>query len=1136
MLRVRLLGGIALQHDGLELEVPRSHRARSLLAWLALHPGEHARGSLAARFWPDVLDESARASLRAALTELRGALGPAAGSLRTTRATVGLADDDGAVWVDVRSFNTLLHAGRPADAVEIGVGELLAGIDDEWALEARSEHNRRLGEALEALAAAAQSAGDLTAAVRHSRSAAALDPLDEEAGRRLIARLAETGENAGALAAYESLAGRLRSALSVAPSPATRALVEKIRREAAAGPSARSVPLPATLERRYDSPFVGRARQLESLRAAWAGVQLHGARRLVLVAGEPGVGKTRLALEFARRAGAQGALALIGRCWDEAFGSYEPVLTALRHIEGALGAGALEALAGPTAGDLARILAGSVDASPDGHPGARHRLFDAIDAAISGLAKQRPLLFVLDDLHWADRPMLLLLAFLLRSQRSGPLMLLGTYRDTELGRHSPLARALADLQRDGVVDRVHVRGLERAESAELVESWIGPEAARPVVNEIHERTAGNAFFVEEVLRGFGDDRQAALPEGIRQAVGARLAHLSDDANDLLAAAAVAGSECPAEVLAGASDLSPAEAEEALDEVLRARLLSPSVETPGTFEFPHALVREVIFDELNALRRGRLHLRLADQLIARDEDRHLEEIAQHLFEAAALDDQKRAVAYLTRAGHHSVAMLAYEAAVGYFKRAIQVAGPDAELRIAEGDALSRAGDRDLARASFDHAATLARESGDAHRLAEAALGYAGLGVTIIKIDEQAVALLEEALAALGDADSALRSRLLARLAVELYYAPSRSRSETLSAEAVAVAQAGTNHRSVAEALGARHVALWRPDRLLERLQTADAMIAAARVAADGQLELQGRNWRAVDLFELGDVDGWREETTRHTELAERLRMPAYIWYGPLWQAVDATNHGMFAEAEVLREQARELGTRAGDDNAELFADMLVFIVRAFIQRSFDELDLPWAADKIEHSPAGVAWIAGYSWALAELGREQEARKYLARIAPDRFAVLPFDTNWLSALAEASEVVVLLGDTANAAVLYDLITPYTGRPMTAGRAVVSYGSADRHLGELASMLGRTDDATRHFEAALTLNAKTPAWLPHTQLAFARHLSASGDYQRAAQLADEGARAAAAIGITNTARWEKTTRDRASVRQRGAAMRSG
>jgi DNA-binding SARP family transcriptional activator len=1117
MLRVQLIGGLSLELDGHELELPRSRRGRALLAWLALNPGEHARGSAAARFWPDVLDESARASLRAALTELRGALGSAAAHLDATRETVGLSGDESELWIDVRAFDALLSAGQTAEAVGLGVGELLTGLDDEWVLEARAAHEHRLMEALETLAEEAERDGDLAAAARHSRSAAALDPLDEQAARQLIARLARAGEISSALAAYESLAGRLRSALGVAPSAATRALVEEIRGDAQGGSSASSVPLPAILGRKYDSPFVGRTRELERLRAAWAGVQLHGARRLILVAGEPGVGKTRLSLEFAREAGERGALVLIGRCWDEPLGGYDPVLTALRHVEDAVGAETLKSLAGPTAGELARILDGRVDATvTHDDPGTRHRLFDAVDAAVSGLAAERHLLLVLDDLHWADRPTLLLLASLIRSRRSGPILVLGTYRDTDLSRHSPLVGAMADLQRDRVVDRVAVRRLERSDTAELVESWLGPEAGEPVAAKIHERTAGNTFFIEEVLRGFDEDTEAALPEGIRQAVGARLARLTEPANDLLAVAAVAGSGSRAELVAGASDLPALEAEEALDEVVRARLLSPSVGKPSEFEFPHALVREVIYDELNALRRSRLHRRLADELIARDEERHLEEIAQHLFEAAGSADQELVVAYLQRAGRRSVAMLAYEAAVGYFERALDVKGPDAELLIAKGDAHSRAGDRDLARATFNAAAKLARDNGDAARLAEAALGYAGLGVTIIAVDEQAVALLEEALAALPEGEAALRSRLLARMAVELYYAPSRDRSELLSAEAVAAAEGGSDQRSLAAALGARHVALWRPDRLAKRLETADAMIAAARAAADGPLELQGHNWRAVDLFELGDVDGWRDETATHAELAERLRMPSYIWYGPLWRAVDATLQGRFAEAEMLREEARELGTRAGDDNAELFADLLTFGVRSLMQRSFEELDLDWAADKIEHSPAGVAWIPGYSWVLAELGRKQEAREFLARIAPDRFAALPFDTNWLSALGEASETAVLLGDGPIAEVLYDLILPYTGRPMTAGRAVVSYGSADRHLGELASMLGRAGDATRHFEAALALNAKTPAWLPHTQLAFAKHLDARGQRERAIELVDEGSRAAAAIGITNLARW--------------------
>src|SRR5438270_5338840 len=431
MLRVRLIGGLALELDGDGLELPRSRRGRALLAWLALHPGDHARGSVAARFWPDVLEESARASLRAALTELRGALGPAASFLTATRETVGLAGDERELWIDVRAFDALLDAGELAKAAEIGAGELLRGVDDEWALEARSEHDRRLLDALEAMAAEAERAGDLADAVRHSRSAAALDPLDEQAGRRLIARLARAGESSRALAVYESLAARLRSALAVAPSAATRKLVEEIRASAHGATAAGSVPIPAVLERRYDRPFIGRARELERLRAAWSGVQLHGARRLVLVAGEPGVGKTRLAFEFARKAGTRDALVLIGRCGEEPLGSCDPVLTALRDVGAALGPGAGESRAGPSPEDVGR-------------------------------------------------------------------------------------------------------GLERAESGQLIETWLGPERGQEVAGEIHERPAGNAFFLEEVLRGFDEDAHAGLPEGIRQAVGARLERLSDSASDLLA--------------------------------------------------------------------------------------------------------------------------------------------------------------------------------------------------------------------------------------------------------------------------------------------------------------------------------------------------------------------------------------------------------------------------------------------------------------------------------------------------------------------------------------------------------------------------------------------------------------------------
>ena len=249
------------------------------------------------------------------------------------------------------------------------------------------------------------------------------------------------------------------------------------------------------------------------------------------------------------------------------------------------------------------------------------------------------------------------------------------------------------------------------------------------------------------------------------------------------------------------------------------------------------------------------------------------------------------------------------------------------------------------------------------LGRAALGHAGLGISIIDLDARAIALLEEALAALGDREPVLRSELLARLAVELYYAPSRDRSEALSSQAVAVARGAGDRRAVAAALNARHVALWRPDRLAERLAAADEMLA---VADEPHVELQARNWRVVDLFEALEMDEWRAEVARHGELAARLRMPTYTWYTPLWAAVDAVHAGRWDEAAALGDRAREEGRRAGDRNADLFADMLRFD-EVIMRGTWEDLDLELLLERIANSPAGMAWRATYAWMLAATGQ-------------------------------------------------------------------------------------------------------------------------------------------------------------------------
>ena len=1032
MLEVRLAGGLALRTDGGAIAPPSSKRARGVLAYLALNPGPQPRGRLAACFWPDVLDESARASLRVALTELRQALGPAAGIVVATRDTVALEGPD--VSVDTRAFRQALDDGDPVRALKACSAAILDGFDEEWALEARDQHAHLLGGALEQAAVLADDPAEI---VRLTRAQVALDPLAEAPNRRLIERLAATGDRAAALSAGHQFAERLRVQLGIPPSRETRALLADLRRG-----EPTPVPPPPSLARAYETEFVGRRAELDRLHASWGGVQMHRDRRIVLVAGEPGIGKTRLAHHFASAALAAGATVLEGRCSDEPLAPFEPFSEALGR------AGAAETL-----------RPGDTDDA-----GARHRLFDAVDEALADLASRAPLLLVIDDFHWADRGTLLLTSFLLRSGRKGPMLVLGTYRDTELGRNTPLTAALVELKQGGALDRVDLRGLALEDVAMLARSTLGTDDLAP---RVHARTDGNAFFVEEVLRGLAEPGPPVVPESVRHAVGVRLSRMGDEANELIAAAAILGLEHDVRALQATAGLEPDAAEAALDEILRARLLRPAT-TPHRFAFTHALVREAVLEECNVLRRARLHRRAAEALTALGEDRHLEEIAMHLFETASTGDARRVAEMLTRAGHRALARLAYEDAAERFERALEaldLAGVEDEsgpLLLARGDALLRAGETGAARATFTAARALAGRRDDHALLAKAALGFAGLGIAIVDLDVDAIARLEEALERVED--PALRSRVQARLAVELYYATDRTRSEALSAEAVATARAAGDASAFASALGARHVALWRPDRVEERLAVAGEMIVAARKAADRHAELQGHNWRVADLFELGDMPAWHEETARHARLAEELRLPVFQWYTPLWAAVQAMLAGRYDDLERLSAEAEQAGLRAGDRNARLFAGMVRFCAQ--LERgAFEDTDIEFIKNKIANSAVGVAYRSSYAWILGGLGETERARGELRTTMALPHA---FDANWLSLQAECAEASILIKDATYAATLYERLLPYAGRPATAGRGVSSYGAVDRHLGGLAELLDRQDDAVRHLEDAIRLNA--------------------------------------------------------------------
>ena len=385
MLRVRLFGGLALDSRGVALPMPERRRACSLLGWLALHPGMHPRSEVAGRFWPDVLDASARKSLRTELVAVRRAVGPAGeGAIVATREMVGLVGD--AVVVDVREFDRLVSQGRLEQAVDLCDGELLAGLDDEWVYDARESHRHRLGDVLERLAADAEAAGAITDAIRVSRRRVALDPLREDAHRELIRRLMAAGEISAARRAFDELARRLRAELHVPPSRDTRRLLEAIdvHGEAPVSMAADTLPpLAPALARRERSPFVGREDALGWLRARWSEAQA-GSTGLAVITGDPGIGKTRLASEFCRAAREQGAAVLLGRCYEEALISYQPFVEAFGRYVAVTPSDVLRRQVGAhgtelvwLVPELARRLPELLDPAGDGSEGRRLRLFEA---------------------------------------------------------------------------------------------------------------------------------------------------------------------------------------------------------------------------------------------------------------------------------------------------------------------------------------------------------------------------------------------------------------------------------------------------------------------------------------------------------------------------------------------------------------------------------------------------------------------------------------------------------------------------------------------------------------------------------------------------------------------------------------
>jgi DNA-binding SARP family transcriptional activator len=1057
VLEIRVLGGLAADLDGRPVQLPADARARELLGWLVVSPGPHARSALAGRLRPDVGEESARKTLRDAVYELRRVLGPAGrDAIVATRDQVGL--DPALVRADLWEFRDRVAAGRLEAAVDGRTGELLAGLDADWVLRARDEHAAELARVLASLAQQAEDAGDLDAAVRWTRRRLEVEPLAEEAHRDLIRRLAGAGDRPAALTAAKALADRLRHELGVPPSPETRALVEDVRRGSGAAAPVRPVrppALPAALARTTTPE--GRRPALERLERAW-NEALGGDARAALLAGEPGIGKTTLAGELARRVHAAGAAVLYGRCVEHVLVPYQPWVEALEGLVGELPPEEADHWLAVHGGALARLLpARSGEGAPEHAAAARYLAFESVRGLLEHTAAARPVLLVLDDLHWVDADSAALLRHLAGSRGRARLLILVTARAHELS--AVAAEALADLRRAAPLLHETLTGLDDGAVAALL-ARRGADAA--AASRYRERTGGNPLFLEELLRDEQerDGPAEGPPAGVREVVDRRLGRLTDAARAVLALAATVGLRFDLRALVAAGDRPADVVLDALDEAVAAGLL---VSGPNDrFAFAHALVADAIASALPASRRARLHLRVADALEGSGAAPGL--VAAHLQSAGSLAPAERTVRWSVAAAREATDALAHADAAAHLEAALAAGAPGRdrpELLLALGNAHDRAGERDAARAAFAEAAALARAAGDAALLSRASLGFAGLAVVVAAPDSQLVTLLDEALEATPRDERGTRARLAARLAIECYYADPGA-AASLSEQAVSDARASGDAGALAAALNARRVALWRPSHARSRLAVVDEMIAAAQAAGDREAVLQARNWRVVDLWEAGRTDELRREIDAYERLADEVGLPHYRWYVPLWRATLAILAGRWEEAIALRRQAEALGRRAADPNVPLHTRVQQdFWLQAQFRMS--EADREWSLQEAGSSAVPEPWLAAVAQVDARCGRQDSARELLERLIA---AGVAMDVNWLQACLLA-DVAADLGDAGAAAYLHDRLEPCADLFAVLARGAGCYPSTELYLGRLAATLGRLDEAEARLRRAVAVN---------------------------------------------------------------------
>ncbi|MDN5895019.1 MAG: AAA family ATPase [Nocardioides sp.] len=1138
MLRIFLLGPVEARVEDRLLRVT-SRSQLMLVTRLALAAGRPVHvDQLVQDLWEGEPPGDAAHALQAHVSRLRAVL-PAVvehvhGGYRFVREGVELDTDRFHALTE--SGRAHLAAGRPEDAAAdlrqaLGLwrGPALAGLAESPALRPAAVRLEELrGSVLSDRIDADLASGGHQAVVGELEELIANDSVNERTWHQLITALARSGRKGDALAAYRRARTSFVDELGVEPGEDLHTLHQDVLEERIttvqppdqlARPAVVPTPSapPAAVTRRMTTEFSGRDDELAMLDRAW--LDRHPGPRFVALTGEPGIGKTRLAAEFAVQRSAEGARVLFGRCDQFLSVPYQPFTEILRGDVAALRTehpeswrDVMGARLGPFASHLAQILPELSTVLPDSQTPRqspdpdteRYRLFEAVAGWLAAASSRQPLVLLLDDLQWADQPSLLLLQHLLRSSDPIRGLVLATYRDRELADTDPGRQMLDEVLRTSeTVSPLPLSGLAPDAVQDLLRAELRSGGAETTPSDAFSRwvettAGGNPLFVLELARQATDpDHEAAahprLPQGVRHVIDLRLRRLPKGMRDVLACAAVVGREFDTRVVQVATGMDDATMDDLLRTADDSRLIESRPDAGLRYLFSHDVVRTVLYDALGPLRRAGLHRRVAEaieQLHVSDLDEHYNELAHHYAEAAVLGPTDEAVQYLLLAGRAAADQRAPSVSVRHYRAALDLAGGQLEpeqrcdLLIALGIA-----ERDAGQACYREtllaAATQAHSLKDGgRRLAAAAVeNTRGWYSSAVEPDVERLTVLEAALGSRDATDPATLSSLLSNWAIEAVRDPSlRLESVRRSTEALRLARSLADPHLLASTLADHYSVTYASFVDPHGCRAiSEELVELADRQADPWLQLLAEVGHAQSTVLVGDLEAADHFLMRAEDSAQELNHHARLWLVRSWRAMRLALRGHLEEAEAGVIATFELGEASQQPDAFTWLAGQLFTLR-WQQGRLAELMDEIESQVTSHAHGIPAWRGAYALALAEVGRDAEASAILDDFVALDLEQLPLDMLWLQGMAYLCSTCALLQRSDAASVLYEALLPYEG--LLADNGTLSAGPVDFHLGRMAALADRPREAIRHLTAAdaMCQRIDAPLWSGWTRQALA------------------------------------------------------